>query len=320
MLLAYSKRLTGKARTYSANTELVCFLSFVAGAINAGGFLAVQQYTSHMSGIVSHMSDMIALGEVSLVLWGFGALLAFIAGSATTAVIINLMRHLHLQSEYALPIFIEACALMFFGLLDGIRWEISWLWTSLTVATLCYIMGLQNAISTDISQYALRTTHVTGTVTDMGMEIGKMLYWNRASKKDINVPPVHANIKKLKLLVQVLFLFFLGGIAGAYGFKTFGFLFTCFLASVLAYLSSGPLFDDIKTIWHRFNEPAVIIEQNILSTLADEKEMVISSAELAEAEEIEMDQQRQLSQAHIEPLATQQDIEELHSAADKSLS
>ncbi|PJI51987.1 hypothetical protein CTI14_50295, partial [Methylobacterium radiotolerans] len=32
------------------------------GAVNAGGFLAVQQYTSHMSGIVSMMADHMALG------------------------------------------------------------------------------------------------------------------------------------------------------------------------------------------------------------------------------------------------------------------
>lgn len=280
MLLAYSRRLSGKVRTRSANAELACFLSFVAGAINAGGFLAVQQYTSHMSGIVSHMSDMIALGDFSTVLWGFGALLAFIAGSASTTVIINFARHRYLQSEYALPILIEAGALMFFGLLDGIKWDFAWLWTSLTVATLCYIMGLQNAIITDISQYALRSTHITGTVTDIGIELGKAFYWNRASRKDPTIQPVQANKKKFKLLLEVTILFFVGGLVGAYGFKTFGFMFTCAVASILVFLAAGPILDDMKTIWASVNEPPVVLQTS------EDNNDTPTTAEIAEAEEL----------------------------------
>ena len=44
---------------------------------------------------------------------------------------------------------------------------------------LCYIMGLQNAVITKISNAEIRTTHITGLVTDLGIEIGKMLYLNR---------------------------------------------------------------------------------------------------------------------------------------------
>lgn len=242
--------------------------------------MAVQQYTSHMSGIVSHMSDMVALGDVSTLLWGLGALLAFIAGSASTAVIINFARHRYLQSEYALPILIEAGALMFFGLLDGIKWDFDWLWTSLTVATLCYIMGLQNAIITDISQYALRSTHITGTVTDIGIELGKAFYWNRASRQNPSIQPVQSNKKKFKLLLEVLILFFIGGVIGAYGFKTFGFVFTCVMASILVYLAAAPIIDDIKTLWAMFNEPPVILKQS------EDGNQVTTTAEMAEAEEL----------------------------------
>ena len=53
MPLNYARRLTGRDRTVLANRHLGCVLAFVAGAANAGGFLAVRQYTSHMTGIVS---------------------------------------------------------------------------------------------------------------------------------------------------------------------------------------------------------------------------------------------------------------------------
>lgn len=51
MPINYARRLIGSERSDTANRHLGFALAFVAGAINAGGFLAVQQYTSHMTGI-----------------------------------------------------------------------------------------------------------------------------------------------------------------------------------------------------------------------------------------------------------------------------
>ena len=31
-----------------------------------------------------------------------------------------------------------------------------------------------------MSSAQIRTTHMTGVVTDLGIEMGKMLYWNRS--------------------------------------------------------------------------------------------------------------------------------------------
>ena len=36
-------------------------------------------------------------------------------------------------------------------------------------------MGLQNAIMTKISKAEIRTTHMTGVVTDIGIELGRLL-------------------------------------------------------------------------------------------------------------------------------------------------
>jgi hypothetical protein len=47
MPIRYARRLTGRKRTVLANRHLGYALAFVAGAINAGGFLAVQQYLAY---------------------------------------------------------------------------------------------------------------------------------------------------------------------------------------------------------------------------------------------------------------------------------
>src|SRR5580693_4951611 len=104
MPLYYLRRLTGRRRTETANRHLARYLAFVAGAANAGGFLAVRQYTSHMSGIVAAMADNLALGSVSLVLHGLAAVMAFLLGAFMTTLMVRWARGRGLESEYALPL------------------------------------------------------------------------------------------------------------------------------------------------------------------------------------------------------------------------
>jgi len=242
MPLNYARRLTGRKRTASANQELGCVLAFVAGAANAGGYLAVKQYTSHMTGVVSAMADDLVLGEVHLALEGLGALLCFAFGAACSAVMINFSRRRQLNSEYAMPLMLEAALLMGFGLLGPQLSRMEGLFVPVTVMLLCFMMGLQNAVVTKLSQAEIRTTHVTGMVTDVGIEIGKLLYWNRSIRP--NHPTVRANLGRLRLLGALVALFFSGGLIGALGFKHLGYITTLPIALLLVAIAGIPVFDD----------------------------------------------------------------------------
>src|SRR5215204_3562330 len=83
--IGLTRRIVAAERTGAADTQLGLVLTFVAGATNAGGFLAIGQYTSHMSGIFSALADNLVLGAFGLVLAGLGALLLFVAGAACSA-------------------------------------------------------------------------------------------------------------------------------------------------------------------------------------------------------------------------------------------
>ena len=115
----YFRALTGKDRSAEANRQLGFSLAFVAGATNAGGFLAVKQYTSHMSGVISAIADQAALGDLSLALAGVGSLLSFLLGAASSSVLVNWGRRRRLNSQYASPLLIEAVLLLCFGLLGS---------------------------------------------------------------------------------------------------------------------------------------------------------------------------------------------------------
>ena len=246
MPINYLRGFTTPERTEATNRRLGRSLAFVAGAANAGGFLAVGQYTSHMSGIVSSLADNLALGELGLVVAGFSALLSFLVGAATSVILINWGRRRRLRSLYATPLAIEAVLLLCFGLLGSQLEQHRLLFLPATVCLLCFVMGLQNAMITKISRAEIRTTHVTGLVTDIGIELGKLFYWNGNARTTAELGVVRADRQRLALLGSLLLAFLAGGLAGAAGFKHLGYISTLPLAIVLLVLAAVPLLDDMR--------------------------------------------------------------------------
>ena len=237
--------MSGQHRTAATNRLLGSVLAFVAGAINAGGFLLIGLYTSHMTGFASMLADNLVLGNTRLVLGALGALLAFTAGAAFTAVLVNWSRHHWLRSEYALPLLFEAVLLLVFGLMGATMTRQTPFAVPLALLVLAFTMGLQNALVSKISSSQIRTTHMTGVITDLGIELGKLLYWNRDASRPES--QVRANRVKLKLLSGLFFMFVAGGLVGAAGFKYVGYIGVLPLALVLMAVSLPPLFAD----WRR---------------------------------------------------------------------
>ena len=241
------RHLTGRHRTPITNRTLGLLLAFTAGGINAGGFLVVGMYTSHMTGIISTVGDNLVLGNMALVLGALGTLWAFLSGAGSTAILVNWARSHRLQSGFALPLLLEAVLMLLFGLMGAIT--LSWntpFAVPLTVLVLAYLMGLQNAVITKMSSAEIRTTHMTGISTDLGIEMGKALYWNRSGKPARE--QVRANRGRLRLFASLLLVFMAGGVVGAAGFKYVGFIWVVPLAAVLLVLSLPPLMADLDRL------------------------------------------------------------------------
>jgi uncharacterized membrane protein YoaK (UPF0700 family) len=238
MPINYLARLTARERTTTANVHLGALLSFVAGALNAGSFLAIGQYTSHMTGIVSSAADNLALGNMELTIAAALALFSFIAGAATTALLVSYSKRNHHKNIYANPLKIEAVLLLVFGAVGATLQLHEIISISLTAILLCYMMGLQNALVTKISSAEIRTTHVTGLVTDIGIELGKLVYWNKNHTGSPHA--VVANRNRLRVHALLATSFFIGGVIGALGFKYAGFASTIPLAVPLIAMSLAP--------------------------------------------------------------------------------
>lgn len=243
MPISYVRSLTAEERSRRADRHLGFALAFIAGAANAGAFLAVGLYTSHMTGLVSSIADNVALGQFALALSALGAVLSFLLGAMTSAFMINVARRRALRSQYALPLLLEAVLLLVFGLLGASLARMPGLFVPATVVLLCFMMGLQNAVITKISGSVVRTTHLTGVITDLGIELGRLLYWNRSHRPEHE--RVVADRDRLRVLATLCAMFLLGGISGALGFKHVGYVATVPLAGLLVVLSIVPVLDDL---------------------------------------------------------------------------
>jgi uncharacterized membrane protein YoaK (UPF0700 family) len=222
-------------RSAPTDTMLSCIFAFNAGAINSGGFLAIGQYTSHMTGILASISDNLVLGATGAAFWALIGLITFCAGAAFAAFLINDLRGRLWGSQFAGPILLEALLILGFGAM-GMFGRGSPAFIAVAAGLLCFIMGLQNATITKVTRARMRTTHITGILTDIGIRIG-----NGAAK------PNH-HLSSLSVLRLVFVMFFAGGLTGAIFFSALGYGFSIPLALFLMMIAAPPF---VKSLQYR---------------------------------------------------------------------
>jgi len=239
----------GALRSESLNRQLAWAMAFVAGAVNAGGFLAVSHYTSHVTGVVSSMADELADGDLTTALAALSMMLSFLAGAFVCTTLISLGQRRRMRSRYALTLVLEAVLMMVFGFMGNrLQQEIRFTLPT-TVMLLCFIMGMHNTVTSIISGAAVRTTHLTGTVTDIGIELSRLTYVNVHHRHGRE--RIVANRQKLTLLMLILISFLAGGVSGALGFRHIGFKVTVPLAGFLCFLATRPLLLEVRLLLHR---------------------------------------------------------------------
>ncbi len=218
----------GKARTHEADRGLACSLAFVAGCLNAAGFYAFGFFSGNMTGNTSALADHVALGELSLAARYFALVVLFILGATASTLLINLGRRRGLGSVYLLSVLTEATLLT---LLGGVAMIVDITWRGeLMVFGLSFLMGLQNALVTRISDARVRTTHVTGMVTDIGIELANLLSsW--AGVAGERADPTDR--RKLALHVQTVIAFLVGGVIGVLAYRHVGPMLLFAMAAVL---------------------------------------------------------------------------------------
>ncbi|MXV38316.1 DUF1275 domain-containing protein [Flavobacteriaceae bacterium Ap0902] len=196
----------GKKRTRRHNIQIAIVLSFIAGIVNATGFLAFHELTTNVTGHFALFIDDLANFNFWKGAKYFLFILSFLIGSFTSGFLIEMFRENKKLNVYLIPSLIECLILFIIGISSNFI-EVSF--TNLMACSLLFVMGLQNAFVTKISDAVVRTTHLTGLFTDLGIELSYLFF-----------PKSHANrdklISNIKLRMYIITFFFAGGMMGGY--------------------------------------------------------------------------------------------------------
>ena len=214
------------ARAYSMRQKgrLAVSLSWIGGYTNVVALLATGALVSHVTGTATQLGRSIGAGDILHLMFFASLLGSFTIGAILSAIMTEGARRWSWRSKYILPVAAEAALL---GLLA--------FWLNIYPPTAgalpygfaciaCLAMGLQNATITKISGAVVRTTHVSGIFTDLGLEGVQFLFWikdnlvkgkSERAGRLLRVSRRHPSAQRLMLLASIAASFGLGAVAGA---------------------------------------------------------------------------------------------------------
>src|SRR6478735_9002791 len=169
-------RHKGISRTFKHNIRIASLLSFVAGIVNVVGFLAVQRLTTNVTGHFAFFVEEILKVDLWEGFVFFLYIFFFFLGSFTSGVLVEILSKKKQRFIYILPIIIES--LILFSVAISGEYLVAKN-PDLLAYALLYAMGLQNSLVTLISNSAVRTTHLTGLFTDLGIELSQLFFYRQ---------------------------------------------------------------------------------------------------------------------------------------------
>ncbi|CAD0218272.1 YoaK family protein [Chryseobacterium sp. JV274] len=206
-------RHKGKGRTYSHNLKLASILSCVAGLVNITGVLSVSTLTTNVTGHFAYFSEELLIKNYKMALFYLLYILFFLLGAFVSGVITEWATKHKLHTSYIIPLSIEIIIIIIIAFSPDILPKNSSI--SLIISSaLLFAMGLQNALVTRVSQSVVRTTHLTGLFTDLGIELSQLFFHQQKGKK------IQLN-KSIFLKLMIIICFFLGGIIGGFTYQQF---------------------------------------------------------------------------------------------------
>jgi len=150
-------------------------LAFAAGSVNAGAFLACQRFVTHVTGLTTQLGMDVGLWRL-MAEYGV-VVLCFIAGAMASVIPLQARHMRGKKPMHAAPLFVVALMLMgvsvagHAGVFGAFGASVEQPSDFLLLSLLSFAMGLQNASVASSTGLAVRTTHVTGPATDLGVQL-----------------------------------------------------------------------------------------------------------------------------------------------------
>lgn len=223
----------GKARTFRHNLGIASLLSFVAGIVNVAGLLGVGHLTTNVTGHFAFFMEELYEVNIYQALNFLLYIFFFFLGSFTSSFIVELNARKSEKYIFVIPVVIEI------AIITGaaFSYEFQLITNGSVIAcSLLFAMGLQNSLVTTLSNAVVRTTHLTGLFTDLGIECSQLFFFKKTEQRA-------SLISSIKLRLTIITFFFFGGIVAGVFYNSIQLLTLLIAACVL---SIGLLYDYTK--------------------------------------------------------------------------
>lgn len=201
-------------------------LSCQAGFINAGGLLACHRFVTHTTGFATQFGVEFAQKKWIDALGMLTVPIFFLSGSMISAFFVDRKINHNENANYFFLFFLISfllCIVTTFGEIGffgqfGLPLDIQVDYA--LIAILCLVSGIQNAAITTASGAVIRTTHMTGLTTDLGIGIVRMFDSRLQNQTSKQKEEAKANLIRISLI----FGFILGSILGSICFINLQYL------------------------------------------------------------------------------------------------
>ncbi|HCQ13650.1 YoaK family protein [Flavobacterium sp.] len=226
-------RHKGNRRTFTHNLRLASTLSFIAGIVNIAGVLSVATLTTNVTGHFAFFAEEIVLKNYSKAITILIYIFFFLFGAFTSNFLVEIASLKKPRIAHAFPMILEVFILVFVGVSQDFN-------PNYIAYLLLFAMGLQNALVTNISQSVVRTTHLTGLFTDLGIELSQLFFY----KKEVELKRLSRNIS---LRLSIIIFFFIGCVLGGLLYETYKLKILLLGATTLLI---ALFFDNIVVYYH----------------------------------------------------------------------
>lgn len=210
-------------------------MAFNGGCINAGGMLAAGRFVSHVTGFATLFGVHIAQGEYESAVGILSVPIFFLMGAVCAGLMIDRRIYLGKKPHYDYVMLASAiclgisASLGIFNASPEFGQNFHLKQTYLLLVLLCLASGLQNAAITSSSGSSVRTTHLTGLTTDLGLGIARRLTVRGSDPRSIKER--NANLLRIGTIIS----FAVGSAVAALLFMKVGYYGFAFPATIALY-------------------------------------------------------------------------------------
>ncbi len=257
MLRKYSN-----SRSHSDNLKLGSLSAFSAGMINIGSLLLFFSFSSNITGHYAVLASEIVKGNLYQTVVVLSWILLFFLGSFVSNLAVIHLNHKNSYIAHSIPLILEILCLITVSIYGDNFYGETLAETEILLAIMLFAMGLQNGLTASISNFSIKTTHLTGTTTDLGILFSMFTKKEFRNNKTLK--------QRAKLLLSITVFYLMGAVLAGFTYVYLGFKMFYLVSLVLVIIIVYDLYKlRLKIYLHKrklfkLKLPVVELKENII--------------------------------------------------------